>query len=93
MHFHGMLTMLHTSYQQQPLQKEKMIVMIEEHLLCFRSKCFLGLGTNSSKFYSSLDSIQNICDDIEDWSPDLFNLFSYMGDKKRNTKKKKLIVS
>jgi hypothetical protein len=28
-----------------------------------------------------------ICDDLEDWSPDLFNLFSYMGDKKRNTKK------
>jgi hypothetical protein len=28
-----------------------------------------------------------ICDDLEDWSPDLFNLFSYMGDKKRSTKK------
>ncbi len=29
----------------------------------------------------------NIRDDLEDWSPDLFNLFSCMGDKKRNTKK------
>jgi hypothetical protein len=28
-----------------------------------------------------------IRDDLEDWSPDLFNLFSYTGDKKRNTKK------
>ncbi len=28
-----------------------------------------------------------IRDDLEDWSPDLFNLFSYMGNKKRNTKK------
>ncbi len=27
------------------------------------------------------------CDDLDDWSPDLFNLFSYMGDKKRDTKK------
>jgi hypothetical protein len=34
-----------------------------------------------------------IHDDLEDWSPDLFNLFSYMGNKKWNTKKKKLIVS
>ncbi len=34
-----------------------------------------------------------IRDDLEDWSPDLFNLFSYMGKKKRSTKKKKLIVS
>ncbi len=28
-----------------------------------------------------------IRDDLEDWSPDLFNLFSYMGNKKQNTKK------
>ncbi len=28
-----------------------------------------------------------ICDDLEDWTPDLFNLFSYMGDKKWSTKK------
>ncbi len=34
-----------------------------------------------------------IRDDLEDWSPDLFNLFSYMGDKKRSKKKKKLIDS
>ena len=34
-----------------------------------------------------------IRDDLEDWSPDLFNLFSYMVDKKWSTKKKKLIVS
>jgi hypothetical protein len=34
-----------------------------------------------------------IRDDLEDWSPVLFNLFSYMGDKKQNTKKKKLIIS
>jgi hypothetical protein len=30
---------------------------------------------------------QKNCDDLEDWSPDLFNLFFYMGDKKWNTKK------
>jgi hypothetical protein len=34
-----------------------------------------------------------ICDELEDWSPDLFNLFSYMGDKNGVQKKKKLIVS
>jgi hypothetical protein len=34
-----------------------------------------------------------IRDDLEDWSPDLFNLFSYMGDKNKVQKKKKLIVS
>jgi hypothetical protein len=28
-----------------------------------------------------------IRDDLEDWSLDLFNLFSYMGDRKRSTKK------
>ncbi len=28
-----------------------------------------------------------ICDDLEDWSPDLFNIFSYMGNKKQSTKK------
>jgi hypothetical protein len=28
-----------------------------------------------------------IRDDLEDWSPDLFNLVSYMGNKKRSTKK------
>ena len=28
-----------------------------------------------------------ICDDLEDWSPDLFNVFTYMGNKKRDTNK------
>ena len=28
-----------------------------------------------------------IRDDLEDWSPDLFNVFSYMGNKKRDTNK------
>ncbi len=41
MHFHGLMK-LRTSYQQQPLQKEKMIVIIEEHLPCFRVNAFLG---------------------------------------------------
>ncbi len=26
-------------------------------------------------------------DDLEDWSPDLFNVFTYMGNKKRDTNK------
>jgi hypothetical protein len=35
-----------------------------------------------------------IRNDLENWSPDLFHLFSYMGDKQRDQKKKKeLIVS
>ncbi len=34
-----------------------------------------------------------VCDELEDWSPDLFNLFSYMGKKNVVQKKKKLIVS
>ena len=28
-----------------------------------------------------------IRDDLEDWSPDLFNVFTYMGNKKRDTNK------
>ncbi len=28
-----------------------------------------------------------ICNDLENWSPDLFHLFSYMGDKQRDLKK------
>jgi hypothetical protein len=28
-----------------------------------------------------------ICDDLEEWSPDLFSVFTYMGDKKRETNK------
>ncbi len=28
-----------------------------------------------------------ICDDLEDWSPDLFNVFTYKGNKKRDTNK------
>jgi hypothetical protein len=34
-----------------------------------------------------------IRDDLKDWSPDLFNLFSYMGDKNGVQKKMKMIVS
>ncbi len=34
-----------------------------------------------------------ICNDLENWSPDLFHLFSYMSDKQRDQKKKELIVS
>jgi hypothetical protein len=30
-----------------------------------------------------------ICDDLEDWSPDLFNVFTYMGNKKQDTNKEK----
>jgi hypothetical protein len=30
-----------------------------------------------------------IRDDLEDWSPDLFNVFTYMGNKKRDTNKEK----
>ncbi len=29
-----------------------------------------------------------IWDDLESWSPDLFNLFSYLGDKQRDPSKK-----
>ena len=36
---------------------------------------------------------QRICDDLEDWSPDLFNLFTYMGNKNRIQIKKKPIMS
>ncbi len=28
-----------------------------------------------------------ICADLEDWLPDLFNVFTYMGNKKRDTNK------
>ena len=28
------------------------------------------------------------CNDLENWSPDLFHLFSYMGDKQWDPKKK-----
>jgi hypothetical protein len=28
-----------------------------------------------------------ISDDLEDWSPDLFNVFTYMGNKKQDTNK------
>ncbi len=34
-----------------------------------------------------------IRDDLEDWSPDLFNVFPYMGNKNGIQIKKKLIVS
>jgi hypothetical protein len=30
-----------------------------------------------------------ICNDLKNWSPDLFHLFSYMGDKQRDTKKRR----
>ena len=30
-----------------------------------------------------------IRDDLEDWSPDLFNVFTYTGNKKRDTNKEK----
>ncbi len=33
-----------------------------------------------------------ICNDLENWSPDLFHLFSYMGDKQGDTKKKKKLI-
>ncbi len=70
------------------LPKKKLTVTIEEHSACFRNKCTCGLGTNLSKFYSHLDSVQQVREDLKDWSPDLFQLFSYLGDKQQDSSKK-----
>ena len=45
------------------------------------------VGYELVKVLLSFGLTPKICEDLEEWSPDLFNVFTYMGDKKRETKK------
>jgi hypothetical protein len=87
MHFHGILTMWQTSYQQPPLQKKidyddrGAFNMCQELMHSWVGyKLVIGLLTFGLS--------PKIWEDLESWSPDLFNLFSYLGNKQWDPSKK-----
>ncbi len=46
------------------------------------------VGYELVKVYLNFGFSPKIWQDLEDWSPDLFNLFSYLGDKQQDPSKK-----
>ncbi len=79
--------MLRTSYQQQPLQKRKNDCDDRGAFTMFQELMHSWVGYKLVKVLLIFGLDPKICDDLEDWSPDIFNLFSYMDDKKRSTSK------
>ena len=47
------------------------------------------VGYELVKVLLSFGLTPKIREDLEEWSPDLFNVFTYMSDKKTGNKKKK----
>jgi hypothetical protein len=87
MHFRGILTMRQTSYQQLPLQKK---VDFDDRgaFNMFQELMHSWVGYKLVKVLLSYGLSPKIWQDLEDWSPDLFNLFSYLGDKQQDPSKK-----
>jgi hypothetical protein len=87
MHFRGILTTLQTSYQQPPLQKK---VDFDDRgaFNMFQELMHSWVGYELVKVLLNFGLSPKIRQDLEDWSPDLFNLFSYLGNKQWDPSKK-----
>ncbi len=79
--------MLRTSYQQQPLQKIKIDCDNRGAFTVFQELIHSWVGYKLVKVVLIFGLSPKICNDLENWSSDLFHLFSYMGDKQRDPKK------
>ncbi len=75
MHFCGILTTLCTSYQQQPLQKEKNDCDDKGAFTVFQELMHSWVGYKLVKFLLIFGLSPKIRNDLENWSPDLFHLF------------------
>jgi hypothetical protein len=87
MHFCGILTMRQTSYQQLPLQK-KGDFDDRGSFNMFQELMNSWVGYKLVKVMLNFGRSLKIWQDLEDWSPNSFNLFSYFGDKQRDPSKK-----
>jgi hypothetical protein len=87
MHFRGILTTQQTSYQQPPLQKK---VDFDDRgaFTMFQESMHSWVGYKLVKVLLNFGLSPKIQQDLEHWSPDLFNLFSYLGNKQRDPSKK-----
>jgi hypothetical protein len=83
MHFCGILTTWQTSYQQPPLQK-KVDFDDREAFNMFQELMHSWVGYKLVKKLLNFGLSPKIWQDLKDWSPDLFNLFFYLGDKQRD---------
>jgi hypothetical protein len=79
MHFCGILTTLQTSYQQPPLQKK---VDFDDRgaFSMYQELMHSWVGYELVKVLLNFGLSPKIWQDLEDWSPDLFSLFSYLGN-------------
>jgi hypothetical protein len=87
MHFRGILMMGQTSYQQPPLQK-KTDYDDRGTFNMFQELMHSWVGYKLVKVLLTFGLSPKIWEDLESWSPDLFNLFSYLGNKQRDPSKK-----
>jgi hypothetical protein len=87
MHFCGILTMRQTSYQQPPLQK-KVDYDDRGAFNMFQELLHSWVRYELVKVLLTFGLSPKIREDLESWSPDLFNLFSYLGNKQQNPSKK-----
>jgi hypothetical protein len=87
MHFCGILTTLQTSYPQTPLQK-KVDFDDKGAFNMFKKLMHSWVGYELVEVLLNFGLSPKIWQDLEDWSPDSFNLFSYLGNKQRDPSKK-----
>jgi hypothetical protein len=87
MHFRGILATRQTSYQQPPLQKK---VDFDDRgaFNLFHELMHSWVGYELVQVLLNFGLSPKIQQDLEDWSLDLFNLFSYLGNKQRDPSKK-----
>jgi hypothetical protein len=86
-HFCGTLMMRGSSYQQPPLQKKVDYNDIGAFNM-FHELMHSWVGNELVKVLLTFGLSPKIWDDLESWSPDLFNLLSYLGDKQRDPSNK-----
>ncbi len=79
--------MRQTSYQQPPLQK-KIDYDDRGAVNMFQELIHSWVWYKLVKVLLTFGLSPKIQEDLESWSPDLFNLFSYLGDKQRDPSKK-----
>ncbi len=87
MHYHGILLTPRSSYQTPPLQKKVEVEDKEGNYGLFEHLMHFWVGYDLVKVLLKYGLSPKLRSDLNEWSPELFELFSYFGKKQRNPSK------
>ena len=87
MHSRGILLMPRSSYQTLPLKKKIEVEDKEENHGLFEHLMHSWVGYELVKVLLKYGLSPKLWSDLNEWSPELFELFSYFGKKQRDPSK------